>query len=144
MKIQKLSIKDNSVFWAEAELAGVMEPIHFMEYSSREHSCPTGKDVYLTYENATRALRMRKNRRRSKDVYKCNICGHFHLTSRDGEGRRKKEFSRATEKRRTKNTHLRHSDAELLSMAHKANERKVTRPGKWATRYRDMKLAAAS
>ena len=80
-------------FYAEAEALGIATKAHHTECISREHTCPTQKDVYLTYEKAAKALRMRSNRERCKEVYKCHICGHFHLTSKDGEGRRPRAYS---------------------------------------------------
>ena len=62
-------------------------------YISTEHTCPCGKDTYDTYENAKRALKLRN--RKSKDIYKCEICGYWHLTSKDGS-KRKKKFDKRT------------------------------------------------
>lgn len=62
-------------------------------YISTEHTCPCGKDTYDTYENAKRALKLRN--RKSKEIYKCEICGYWHLTSKDGS-KRKKKFDKRT------------------------------------------------
>ena len=141
MKNKKGFGDEVSVFWAEAELAGVITPQHFMRYYSVDHVCPTGKDVYLSFEGAECALKMRKKRERTKAVYRCHICGHYHLTTRDGEGRRKREFSRIRQKETLKKIRMRYSDSELLAMANEAISTKVTRPGKWTMRHRSLQLA---
>lgn len=84
--------KRDTILWNQAELLDACTKVHHSECIAKEYSCPSGKDVYLTHAKATKALRMRSNRERSKQVYKCHICGHFHLTSKDGEGRRKPNY----------------------------------------------------
>lgn len=63
-------------------------------YISTEHTCSCGKDTYDTYEKARKALKQRGNQK--KEVYKCSICGYWHLTSKDGNTRRKKKFDKRT------------------------------------------------
>lgn len=72
---------------------------------STEHICSCGKDTYDTYEAAKKALKLRKNR--DKDVYKCNICGYWHLTSKDGS-KRKRKFDK-----RSRNISIKVNDREL-------------------------------
>jgi hypothetical protein len=128
------------VFWEEAELLGVFDKVHHSEYIAKDHSCPKGKDVYLTYEKATKALRMRSRRERSKQVYKCNICGHFHLTSRDGEGRRKKKYSRNEVKEYLQTTRLMLADEKIMHTARILKSQRPQYKGYWQSRYRDMQL----
>lgn len=75
-------------------MMGLLINIHKSECIAKEYSCPTGKDVYLTYEKAVKALSLRPNRRRTKSVYKCSVCGHYHLTTKDREGHRRHKYSR--------------------------------------------------
>ena len=65
---------------------------------SKEHTCPSGKDVYLTFNKAKKALKMRDVRGNGKEVYKCHICGHYHLTTKDGKDRRPARYSRKCER----------------------------------------------
>ena len=117
MKNFKISKSDATGFWAAAELAGAYTPVHHQEYSSSEHTCPTGKDVYLTDEKANKALKMRKNRMRTKEVYKCQVCGHYHLTSKDGEGRRPRAYSRGRERAYANMTRLMCEDERIMQIA---------------------------
>lgn len=96
--INSISMKRALAFYAEAEALGIASKIHCCECISREHTCPTGKDVYLTYDKALKALRIRPGRERNKAIYKCHICGHYHLTTKDGKGRRPIVYSRSREK----------------------------------------------
>ena len=75
-------------------------------YISTEHTCSCGKDTYDTYEKARKALKQRGNQK--KEVYKCSICGYWHLTSKDGNTRRKKKFDK-----RTRNMPITVSDSGL-------------------------------
>ena len=104
-------------FYAEAEALGIATKAHHTECISREHKCPTGKDVYLTYEKATKALKMRRNRMRTKEVYKCQVCGHYHLTSKDGEGRRPRAYSRGRERAYANMTRLMCEDERIMQIA---------------------------
>lgn len=63
-------------------------------YISTEHTCSCGKDTYDSYERAKKALKQRSNQK--KEIYKCTICGYWHLTSKDGNTRRKKKFGKRT------------------------------------------------
>lgn len=64
------------------------------DYIAHGKHCPCGKDVYLTYDNALKAFRQRnKQRDKQKDVYHCEICGFYHLTSRDGKPARKNKYN---------------------------------------------------
>lgn len=134
----------DSVFWEEAELQGVCTKVHQSECIAREYSCPTGKDVYLTHAKATKALRMRSGRERSKQVYKCNICGHFHLTSRDGEGRRKKKYSRNSVKEYMNTTRMMLADEKIMKTARELKSQRPQYKGYWQSRYRDMQLARSA
>jgi hypothetical protein len=139
MKNFKISKSDATGFWAAAELAGAYTPVHHQEYSSKEHTCPTGKDVYLTHAKATKALRMRSNRERSKQVYKCHICGHFHLTSKDGEGRRKRKYSRNDVREYNQTTKQMLADEKIMQAARRIKSQKPNYLGYWQSRYRDMR-----
>ena len=51
--------------------------------------CPAAKDAYLTYDDARRALRQRSlQEQKDKRIYKCNICGYWHFTTKPGSHRR--------------------------------------------------------
>ncbi len=65
-------------------------------YVAENLSCWNKKDVYLTYIDAFNALCLRgKTRKAKKQVYKCSICGHYHLHSKDGATNRHIKFSRS-------------------------------------------------
>lgn len=83
---------------------------------------------------------MRSRRERSKQVYKCNICGHFHLTSRDGEGRRKKKYSRNEVKEYLQTTRLMLADEKIMHTARILKSQMPQYKGYWQSRYRDMQL----
>lgn len=68
--------------------------VHYHGWRSDDYTCPSGKDVYLSYEAAEKALRQRGRRGERKQIYKCSICGHYHFTSKDGESRRPKAYDR--------------------------------------------------
>lgn len=94
---------DMSIIQNEYELrGGAISYRHFHDFTSRMHSCPSGKDVYFTYENAVKALKIRKNRERTKQIYKCHICGYFHLTTKGTKLHRAIPYSRSDEKQRAK------------------------------------------
>ena len=101
--------------------------VHHTECISREHTCPSNKDVYLTYEKAEKALRMRSNRERTKAVYKCHICGHFHLTSKDGEGRRPRVYSRNRERVVSNRTRRMLEDGSIMQTARSMKPEKMKR-----------------
>ena len=105
------------LFYPEAEALGIPTKVHFCECVARECTCPTQKDVYLTYDKAAKALRMRLNRERTKSIYKCHICGHFHLTSKDGVGRRPKAYSRSREKDFTQHALMMLKDGHIMQVA---------------------------
>ena len=132
-----------SGLWEEAEILGIVSKPHHSEYISKYHSCPSGKDVYLTHEKATKALRMRSNRARSKEVYKCHICGHYHLTSRDGESRRPHAYSRSREKVHVQQTREFVSDNEIMERARTMRSKKIQLQSYWLSKHRDLKLALA-
>ena len=134
----------DSVFWSEAEIVGAYTKVHHNEYIAKDFTCPTGKDVYLSHEKATKALRMRSNRKRSKQVYKCQICGHFHLTSRDGEGRRKRKYSRNDRKDYNQQTRLMLSDEKIMETARRLKSQKPKLNSYWQSRYRDLQLACSA
>jgi hypothetical protein len=83
-------------FLEEAEALGIATKIHHTNYISREINCPSGKDTYLTYERAKKALKMREYS--DKTIYKCDICGHYHFTTKDGKSRKPISYSRTQEK----------------------------------------------
>ncbi len=130
-------------FYEEAEALGLATKAHRTECISREHTCPTGKDVYLTYEKATKALRMRTNRVRSKEVYKCHVCGHFHLTSKDGEGRRPRAYSRSRERVFENQTRLMLEDGQIMQKARTMKPEKMKR-GYIISMNRDVQFAYAN
>ena len=130
-------------FYAEAEALGIATKAHHTECISREHTCPTQKDVYLTYEKAAKALRMRSNRERCKEVYKCHICGHFHLTSKDGEGRRPRAYSRSRERNIENQTRLMLEDGQIMQKARKMKPEKMKR-GYIIKMNRDVQFAYAN
>ena len=50
--------------------------------------CPAAKDAYLTYDDARRALRQRSvQQQKDKRIYKCDICGYWHFTTKPGSHR---------------------------------------------------------
>ena len=58
-------------------------------YAVRGIDCPAAKDAYMTYEDARRALRQRSlQEQKDKRIYKCDICGYWHFTTKPGSHRR--------------------------------------------------------
>ena len=50
--------------------------------------CPVAKDAYLTYDDARRALRQRSvQQQKDNRIYKCDICGYWHFTTKPGSHR---------------------------------------------------------
>ncbi len=131
--------KRDTILWNQAELLDACTKVHHSECIAKEYSCPSGKDVYLTHEKATKALRMRSNRERSKQVYKCHICGHFHLTSKDGEGRRKRKYSRNDVREYNQTTKQMLADEKIMQAARRIKSQKPNYLGYWQSRYRDMR-----
>lgn len=131
--------KRDTILWNQAELLNACTKVHHSECIAKEYSCPSGKDVYLTHEKATKALRMRSNRERSKQVYKCHICGHFHLTSKDGEGRRKRKYSRNDVREYNQTTKQMLADEKIMQAARRIKSQKPNYLGYWQSRYRDMR-----
>ena len=117
MRTFRISKASASGLWEEAEICGMISKTHHNEYISREYTCSSGKDVYLTYEKATKALRMRTKREKSKEVYKCHICGHYHLTTKNGEDRRAHAYSRNREREYDNQTRLMLSDKRIMQAA---------------------------
>lgn len=69
-------------------------------YVAENLFCRNQKDVYVTYSDAFNALCLRgKTRKAKKQVYKCSICGHYHLHSKDGANNRHTKFSRSEDKK---------------------------------------------
>lgn len=71
-----------------------------IDYIAHNLSCPSGKDVYVTYSDAYQALKQRgSSRRANKKIYKCEICGHYHLTTIDSAYRHPKPYNRSKSER---------------------------------------------
>lgn len=64
------------------------------KWDTDEFECPCDKDVYRTFEAAEKALKQRGRRGERKNIYKCNICGHYHISSKDGRSRRARAYNR--------------------------------------------------
>ena len=73
-------------------LIGHVEKVKGENYISTEYTCPCGKDTYDTYEKAKKAVNLRYGR--NKVPYKCEICGHWHLTTKDGVGKKHKKYNK--------------------------------------------------
>jgi hypothetical protein len=71
---------------------------------SHDLSCPSGKDVYRTFNHANRALKSRRGEV-DKYVYRCDMCGYYHLTTKEQQKPRK-HYQR-------KQKPIRYSQAEL-------------------------------
>lgn len=90
------------------------------DYVDRTLSCPCGKDVYLTYQDAENALRQRgADKKNKKRVYRCSICGHYHLTTNDGMGKRKKKYERSKSERYLTQSMYGYSENELRFLKEK-------------------------
>lgn len=87
------------------------------EYVDRTLFCPSGKDVYLAYQDAENALRQRGVIKKDKKrVYRCSICGHYHLTTNDGFGNRKQKYERNKSERYLLKSMYNYSEKELNNM----------------------------
>lgn len=49
---------------------------------AKDFECECGKDVYITYNDAEKALKQRKGKNGDKVIYKCPLCGYWHLHSK--------------------------------------------------------------
>lgn len=76
----------------------------FITENSQE--CSSGKQVFKTWKEAKVASRDSQQRERMKAIYRCEICGNWHLTTKDGkisirkdiyDRRREKKILRKTE-----------------------------------------------
>lgn len=97
-------MKHYTKFHEEAIALGIAYKNHQTDYISRDVCCPSGKDVYLTFNKAKKALKMRRESQQNKEIYKCHICGHFHLTTKDGKNRRPAIYSRSRVKNNDRQT----------------------------------------
>lgn len=84
---------------------------HYRNYVASDLSCTCGKDVYLTYGDADRARHYRPARLMSKEIYRCNLCNRYHLTTKCGRGRRPKPYDRLSNKQILDRTMKRYSDS---------------------------------
>lgn len=61
---------------------------HRKNYVMQDVECPAAKDAYLTYEDARRALSQRPlQEQKDKRIYRCDICGYWHFTTKPGSHR---------------------------------------------------------
>lgn len=88
---------------------------------SKTHSCPCGKDTYETYEKAKKALKQRH--KDNKTIYKCNICGFYHLSSKNSEGKKKKRYDK-----RMRKYDIVYSEKDLQEKQEKI---RMKNPNKW-------------
>ena len=101
-----------SIYPEEFEIVG--RKCKCQEYVERNLSCPCGKDVYLTYRDAESALCQRgADKKNKKRVYRCSICGHYHLTTNDGAGKRKRKYDRRKSERGLQQVLFNYSESEL-------------------------------
>lgn len=73
-------------------LRGKFEKVRGENYISKDHICPCGKDTYDSYEKAKKALKLRN--KTNKEIYKCEICGYWHFTSKDGKGNKHRKYDK--------------------------------------------------
>ena len=107
-----------SIYSEEYEIEGYK--CKGQEYVDRNHSCPCGKDVYLSYQDAENALRQRgAGKKNKKRVYRCSICGHYHLTTNDGAGKSKRKYDRCKSERGLQQAMLNYSESELKHLKEK-------------------------
>jgi len=72
------------------------------DYIARDLSCPCGKDVYRTFSDAEKMLKQRGKRGDKKIVYKCEICGYFHISTKTNHtGIKRNRYDRKYTKART-------------------------------------------
>ena len=102
--------------------------VRHSNYIARDYKCPCGKDTYLTYEHAAKALKIRESRERNKAIYKCHICGHYHLTTKDGKDRRPVAYSRSAYRENIHQTRLFLEEKKVMHIVRsKANSNKERR-----------------
>ena len=107
-----------SIYSEEFEIEG--RKCKCQEYVERNLSCPSGKDVYLSYQDAENALRQRgADKKNKKRVYRCSICGHYHLTTNDGAGKLKRKYDRRKSERGLQQVMLNYSESELKYLKEK-------------------------
>lgn len=97
----------------------VGEKVKHHDYISKVHSCPCGKDVYETFSNAEKALKMR-GKRGNKYVYKCSICGFYHLATKREKKANPYDKSKHSKKYKT----FTPSESTLRELKRRANKDK--------------------
>lgn len=86
--------RHNKVQSITVELCGdIYEILAEREYGKnyviQNVECPAAKDAYLTYEDARRALSQRPlQEQKDKRIYRCDICGYWHFTTKPSSHRR--------------------------------------------------------
>lgn len=79
----------------ENDLEDLVEKDTNYDLIAHDLHCPCGKDTYRYFSDAKKAIKQRGSRGKEKDVYKCTICGYFHLTSKTKkDGVAKKRFNK--------------------------------------------------
>jgi hypothetical protein len=68
-------------------------PVKKQNFIANGLTCECHKDVYLTYNDALKAVKQRYGRE-TKYPYKCNLCGHYHLTTKETNVRKKTKYKR--------------------------------------------------
>ena len=107
-----------SIYSEEFEIEG--HKCKCQEYVERNLSCPSGKDAYLSHQDAENALRQRgADKKNKKRVYRCSICGHYHLTTNDGAGKHKRKYDRSKSERGLQQVMLNYSESELNHLKEK-------------------------
>ena len=63
-------------------------PAAWTDYVVHGVDCPTSKDAYASYDEARRALQQRsEEEQRNKRIYRCEVCGYYHFTTKPGSHR---------------------------------------------------------
>lgn len=77
-------------------LVGNVEKTKGENCISTKHTCSCGKDTYDTYEKAKKAIGLRSGR--NKVPYKCEFCGYWHLTTKNGNSKKHKKYDKRERK----------------------------------------------
>lgn len=102
--IKSVQMSEDERYVHDNNLEEFLEPIEKQDYIAHEFTCPRGKEVYRTFGDAEKAIKQRGGRGKEKAAYKCNICGHFHITTKSNSSNLNKRFARKS--KRTQNVEI--------------------------------------
>lgn len=113
------SSQDSIIVTFQGELYEIPgESVARTDYVEHDVDCPTCKDAYASYDEARRALSQRSlEEQRNKRIYRCEICGYYHFTTKPGSHqRRTKGYDRQRSRMDLERTLSRIGESEFMAM----------------------------